>query len=633
VTRQVARMLLCLVLAGLGFDLLDGRAPSSPAVPQDCSAPPSARTVLVGCNLSDEQRVIFTAAVAASGHPGVVLLDSPQTSDDHASFLAAFKPDQIVAVGSLPDGIVDLERRLGASVTRLLPWSKGQPVSLWQALFKQAPTVVVCPAEPRRVLLQSACLAGVLRAPLFACRGTPGEIDRLKQLLADWRTRRVYAAGEAYDLCRNLPVDHVARLAGEKAVAACYLRHQLKRGRIDTLVIANAADTPSVAGENGMSSLAPWITLQRRAVLLLTNLWGNNVRSLVKEALRNPALNQVDAVLFMADLDTIPMEQRPNPISTGKDKFIEMEPLTPKGREPFSFATGRLFHEDPGMIPLVLARQRLMATKSLARKALVYSNVTGNLPLLETISRTTALELRNRGYDTTAVFGKDANKDDLRSLLPEHDVFLWEGHYNTLAKEYGIGKWTEPMPPMLVFLQSCLALNEFMADSLLHRGAIGLIGSSTRTYAVSGGALSLAFFDALLYENQSVGSALRHAKNFMLAYSLLKQKRLGKAAKWTGANLRSAWAFSLWGDPTLERPRPLAPDNRLPHPDATGHHPRENANRQVSHASSAERPPGGTPEQARRYGWTSTDPVRVCGGASPCWAGRSGSEVDERRAC
>jgi hypothetical protein len=74
----------------------------------------------------------------------------------------------------------------------------------------------------------------------------------------------------------------------------------------------------------------------------------------------------------------------------------------------------------------------------------------------------------------------------------------------------------------------------------------------------------MAFFDGLLYEQQSLGGALRHAKNFLLAYSLLKEKRLGTNAKLSGANMRSAWAFTLWGDPTLKLPRPETPPDALP---------------------------------------------------------------------
>src|SRR5205807_4390815 len=131
---------------------------------------------------------------------------------------------------------------------------------------------------------------------------------------------------------------------------------------------------------------------------------------------------------------------------------------------------------------------------------------------------------------------------------------LWEGHYRTLLDEYGFLTWTEPLPPALVFLQSCLALNQTVTHPLWQRGALGIVGSSTRIYSATGGAFTLAFFDALLYEDQSLGGALRQAKNFLWAYSMLKDKRLGSNAKLSGANLRSAWAFTLWGDPTLKLP-------------------------------------------------------------------------------
>jgi hypothetical protein len=119
-------------------------------------------------------------------------------------------------------------------------------------------------------------------------------------------------------------------------------------------------------------------------------------------------------------------------------------------------------------------------------------------------------------------------------------------------------EWGEPLPPSLVFLQSCLALQDWKAQPLLSRGAVAVIGTSTRTYSGSGGACSLAFFNAILYDDATLGGALRQAKNFLLAYAILKEKRLGKDAQRTGANLRAAWAFTLWGDPTLKLPKPRA---------------------------------------------------------------------------
>src|SRR5262249_46785570 len=147
-----------------------------------------------------------------------------------------------------------------------------------------------------------------------------------------------------------------------------------------------------------------------------------------------------------------------------------------------------------------------------ARKVLVASNVGGGLPLLETFSRNTTKEFRNAGYDTTALFGPNVKGEELRKLLTEHDIFLWEGHHNTLIRDWDMPTWDEPLPPSLIFLQSCLALKDYKTHPLLSRGALGVIGSSTRTYSASGGACSLAFFNAMLYDDQTVGGSLRQAK-------------------------------------------------------------------------------------------------------------------------
>ncbi|HEX5270352.1 MAG TPA: C25 family cysteine peptidase, partial [Gemmataceae bacterium] len=240
------------------------------------------------------------------------------------------------------------------------------------------------------------------------------------------------------------------------------------------------------------------------------------------------------------------------------------EPLTPGGNEPFSFAVGRLFHDDRSVVPLMVARRRLLAEARGPRRVLIASNPGGGLPLLETFSRNTAKEFANAGYETKALFRDAVTKDEVRGALPGQDVFLWEGHHSTLIREFKVPDWDEPAVPSFVFLQSCLALTEEKAQPLLRRGAVGVVGSPVRTYSASGGACSLAFFDALLYDDRSLGGGLRQAKNFLLAYAQLKDKRLGKDAKRTGANLRAAWAFTLWGDPTLTLPRPERPAGALP---------------------------------------------------------------------
>jgi hypothetical protein len=523
-------------------------------VPETLAAPSRERVVYLAGDLSDENLIGLGAALAAWREDSVLLLDSSKASPYVKAFLSAYKPTRVIPVGIDPLIVSELENRLNIRTERPIFWSHGPPVALWRSLFTQAEDVVVCPAHPRGCLLQAACLAGSLRAPLYVVHGHADEAGKLNKLLRGWQTQRVHLIGKAEGMVAQLhgvePIYHKS----ENAVAVAYQKQLARRGHIENVVLTNPEDNASDFG--GMSALAPWIALQKHAALLLTNSNGTNVHEVVDCALRREALRHVDALLLVANLRAIPMWHRPNPIPGDKDPHIEMEPLTPSGNRPFTFATGRLFHQDRTVVPLLLARQRLLADAAGPRKALVVSNPGGSLSLLETFSRNTIQEMRNAGYQTTTLIGHQVNRDELRKQLASHDLFLWEGHHNTLIHEYEFPTWDEALPPTFVFLQSCLALTENKVQPLLGRGAVGVIGSSTRTYSASGGACSLAFFNALLYEEQSVGAALRQSKNFLLAYSLLKQKRLGEDAKRTGANVRAAWAFTLWGDPTLKMPPP-----------------------------------------------------------------------------
>jgi hypothetical protein len=552
------------MLLALGLGLGGRLAPTRPVPVNGLAhqAPSSDHVVFLAADLSHEDLVVFTSALAASAHPGVMLVDSPKQSRYIKAFLSAFQPQQVIPVGSFAEGVDNVQSRLGIKTAEGLKWQRGPPGEFWKSLFPAVTRVVVCPVEPRRTMLQAACLAGVMKAPLLLLRGhSPDETDRLAGWLKEWHPREVLAVGAAAAPCRLATDVRPVLLADEEEVFAAYLRQQMNQGPIQTLVLANPTD--SRIGMYGMSSLAPWLALQRRAALLLTNEKGDNANAVIQAALKHPVLFRADFLLLAADLKAIPPEQRPNPLA-GKDAAIEMEPMTPIGTEPFSFATGRLFHQDPAVVPLMLARRRLLPAMPGPRKALVISNPGGGLPLLETFSRHTVQELRNTGYETAAFFGDQADKDETRRLLPGQDIFLWEGHHKTLVEDFGLPNWTEPMAPSMVFLQSCLALNEEETQSLLARGAVSIVGSSTRTYSASGGAISLAFFNALLYEGQSLGGALRQAKNFLLTYRLLKEKRLGPAARLSGANLRSSWAFTLWGDPTQELAHPVPPPDARP---------------------------------------------------------------------
>jgi hypothetical protein len=522
------------------------------------SADAKTRLAYLVTGLSDEEALVVSSNFAAAEAPGVLLFDSPALTPYLKAFLTTYRAEQIVALGA-GDKADEVHRRLGLRVTTTLAWDAPKGAGLWKRWFPKASRVVVCPSADKRLLLQAACLAGALKAPLYPLRDDETEKKTLPARLADWGAEEVYAVGPVPAFVSGLPGIKLVPLTDEAAVVNRYLDLHAKTGALDTLVVANPADGES--GKKSLSRLAPWIAVKRRALLLLTNDKGDDAGAIIREVLKKDPGRAVEHVILVGDLEALPRQQVPSPIF-GKDKFIDVEPPAPGRDEPVSLATGRLFHRDPAVVALLLAREQLLRQPRQDYKALVISNPGGGLPLLETLSRNTARELLNAGYQVKGQFGSHADPDELRAQLADADLFLWEGHYATLVDRYGMPSWKEPLKPSLVFLQSCLALSEDVAQPFLERGAVAVVGSPARTYSASGGAFTLAFFDSAVYDKRTLGGALRHAKNFLLAFARLKNERLGDS-ELTGSCLRSAWGFTLWGDPTLRLPVPKPPPTAL----------------------------------------------------------------------
>ncbi len=505
------------------------------------------RVVYLGGQLTDEQLISFGAAVA-SRPEAVLLLDSPELTPHLRRFLAEFRPDRIVPVGEFVEGQAGLSKRLGFTVEPIVAWSASSPVCpLWREQFPRPESVVIAAEPSRRQLLEAATAAARHGLPLWITRrGEDG--PHLSDWLGKMAIKRVSIVGEAK---LKLPAGVRRRKLAEPK-------------NPQTLLLANPADHLDQLG--GMSALAPWLAATRQAGLVLTNSSGSDVAPRVEQFMAGSKRSKLDHLLVLGTLEAIPTWQRPNPIPGDKDMAIELEPLTPtvESQEPVSYAVGRLFHQNLAVVPLMLARQRLDQARVGTRRALVASNPGGGLPMLEAFSRSTAQELRNAGYDVTELYGRRLNGQVLREQFARHQLVLWEGHHNTLVRDWHFLDWDEPLSNSLVVLQSCLALMPQKVQPLLTRGAYAVVGTSTRTYSASGGAFSLAYLDALLYEQQTLGGALRQAKNFLLAYATLKEQRLGEAARRTGANHRAAWAFSLWGDPTYRLPSTSRPPELAP---------------------------------------------------------------------
>src|SRR5262249_6015874 len=151
------------------------------------------RTVFLAGNLCEDDALQFTTALAASGHPGVVLFHSTGTVKYARAFLQSFGAEQVIPVGSFSGEKNSPAKLYKAPVVREF----GTVRDLQRALFSDAKRVIVAPADDRRLLLHAAALAGALKAPLLVAPEAQGKLEELKQLLADWKTCEILAVGAA----------------------------------------------------------------------------------------------------------------------------------------------------------------------------------------------------------------------------------------------------------------------------------------------------------------------------------------------------------------------------------------------------------------------------------------------------
>ena len=118
--------------------------------------------------------------------------------------------------------------------------------------------------------------------------------------------------------------------------------------------------------------------------------------------------------------------------------------------------------------------------------------------------------LKNNKNNNKELITEDKNEDDEddedKNLLPSIEPYELRG-----------------LP--FIILQSCSSLDE-SARKLLKNTAVGIIGSVTSIHSASGSAFLNALFHGVLYQNDTIGEALRDARNYLLCIVELKKKRV-----------------------------------------------------------------------------------------------------------
>ena len=513
---------------------------ASPAAPVDL--PP------VQIVPADDIGLASMVLLAAGAKQPVVLFD-PQDADVLKRFIGeAGRPVECLVRPGTPSATrAAIEAVVGTPCARV-----DDLVGFARRLWPETRIAVIASTTNYETLLRGAALAAAAGAALLPVSGdAAGPAARLD----GWPLDLVYVLpGPPLP---TVPGAHVVRLKSAAAVDKIALRRLGDAPH--TVVVANPRDREGLFSPSSLSLLAPLIAATHRAPLVLVSTSNaDGVESEVQGFIAAHALAPThiylvgDEIALRSHRVPDPVLQAGGPEALGGDREVRVELFSElQNGRPQDYAVGRFVAESAARGSATLARQLHIGLGS-GERVLILSNAEQEFALGETISRTTVSELRNLGIKVRAQYGDAVTPAAIRDALEQAGVLVWEGHARDLTLEERGGVAVERTPPLVV-LQGCYTLERSDPFILLERGTQAIVATSTAVYSASGTAFARALFDGLLYDDADLGTAVRNARNYLLAVTELKKRR--KHSDWT-KTYRAALAFALWGDPNA---RPTLP--------------------------------------------------------------------------
>jgi hypothetical protein len=499
-----------------------------------------------------DDSALASMLLIAAGPSAPVLLFDQQDADALRRFVGqAARPVECVVRAGTPAAVrAQIESVAGVPCTGV-----GDLVAWARQLWPQARTAVVAPTTSYEWLLRGAALAAVSGAALLPVNadGAP-----LTPALAGWSLDTLYVLPGAAN--PSLAGTHVIRLKSPDAVGRVALRRLGQPPRL--VVVANPNDREGLFSPSSVSLLAPLVAATHHAPLVLvSDSAADAVESEVQRFIAANRLAPTHIYLVGDELalrghrlaDPVLQAGGPEALGGGRDLRVEIFSELQHGR-PQDYAVGRFAAEDAALGSATLARQ-LHTGLGDGEPLVVLSNAGQEFALGETISRTTVSELRNAGVDVRAQYGEAVTDAAIREALEQAALLVWEGHAHDLTLEEQGGIAVQRTPP-LVILQGCYTFDRSDPFILLERDTQAIVATSAAIYSASGTAFARALLDSLLYGGADLGTAVRDARNYLLAVTELKKRR--KHGDWT-KTYRAALAFALWGDPTARPALPVQP--------------------------------------------------------------------------
>jgi len=478
-----------------------------------------------------------------AGRSAPVVLFDPPDADVLRRFLrqSARPVECLVRASTAPAERALLESTVGVPCTVV-----DDLAALARRLWPQARTAVLVPAASYDSLLRGAALAGAAGAALLPVTADAGAADAA---LAGWTLDVVYVLADVAAPASGRA--QIVQLASPEAVARAALDRLGARPR--TVVVANPRDRDGLFSPSELSLLAPLIAAAHQAPLLLvSDARADAVEAQVRDFIAAHALSPTH-LYFVGDELALRSHRIPDPVlhgggrealGGGRDVRVELFSELQHGR-PQDYAVGRFVAESAARGSATLAHQLHPGPRG-ADRVRILSNADEEFELGETISRTTASELRNLGVTVKAQYRGAITPAVIQDALEHATLLLWEGHARDLTLEERGGIAVERTPPLVV-LQGCYTLDRSDPFILFERGTQAIVATSAAIYSASGSAFARALIDALLYDAADLGTAVRNARNYLLAVTELKKRR--GHADWT-KTYRAALAFALWGDPS-----------------------------------------------------------------------------------
>lgn len=515
--------------------LILGAVPAAPAAPS-----PVARLVPV----SDVPLAVLTLVGEGPDRP--VLLFDPRDPTGVGHYLDEHR------------GTVECVLRPGdrASLASLLAGRAGKPcaevgdlVARARTLWPDATAAIVTAASDYEWLLRAAAFAGATGTAFVVLED---DAALTRERLGGWGVQTLYVAPSV----ARRPELPALGLTVERIANAQDLTRRLLAALPAPpalVVVTNPADRLGRFSPASLSLLAPLVATAHRAPLVLAkSAMPEAAEAQVRRFVARHGLDPSHVALVGDELalkshrvpDPVLEAGGPEALGGGREVRVELFSQIQEWK-PQDLAVGRIVAEDASQASALLARQ--LHDRVAKRRPVVFlSNADEVFALGETISRTTTNELRNAGVPLRAYFRGQVTPQIIHRALADTDVLVWEGHARDLTLEERGGVASDETPAVVV-LQGCYTLDRSDPFILMERGTRAIVATSAAIYSSSGSAFARALFDSLVYEQADLGTAVRNARNLLLALTLLKRER--GHTDWT-KTYRAALAFALWGDPT-----------------------------------------------------------------------------------